>query len=604
MSEHVDEVGSTILSRNSVRPDSDERDNRRDYLGSLYDLQPIEVMPCKYVNGPPAHSKRRSYYRRDNDATTESLLMLMGEPETYKEAIESLDSEKWMDAMNSEIQSMERNQTWDLVKLPQGRKVVDCKWVFKIKPGDQNRPARYKARLCARGFTQIYGIDFDETYAPVVKFTSIRVFLTKAILMKMTIHQMDVVTAFLNAPLDEEIFMRQAPGFAEAGKEQLVYKLKRSIYGLKQSPRQWNKVIDDFLKDEGFRVIDADCCIYMKSQDKKMIMVSLYVDDLMIASNCDSLCSTLKTNLSKRFEMKDLGKVRVCLGLEFNWLPDGSCLLNQEKYIEKVLERFNMINCKPIGCPIESGARLSKDMAPKTPEEIKEMEKIPYRSAVGSLIYLVTGTRPDIAVATSNVAKYCENPGPQHWQAVKRIFRYLKGTSDLGLLFNPKDDTLIGYSDADWAGDIDSRRSTTGYLFTIGGVPVSWKSKKQATVALSTAEAEYMALSAATQEVSWLRKFLANFGFSLSDATVIFEDNQGCIALAKNPIAHERTKHIDIRYHFVREQIEAKTIDVRYISTEDMLADLLTKGMTKDRHLKLCNAISLKGKRNLMKNSE
>lgn len=431
------------------------------------------------MNGPPAHSKRRSYYRRDNDATTESLLMLMGEPETYKVAIESLDSEKWMDAMNSEIQSMKSNQTWDLVKLPQGRKVVDCRWVFKIKPGDQNRPARYKARLCARGFTQIYGIDFDETYAPVVKFTSIRVFLTKAILMKMTIHQMDVVTAFLNAPLDEEIFMRQAPGFAETGKEHLVCKLNRSIYGLKQSPRQWNKVIDDFLKKEGFRVIDADCCIYLKNRDSKTIMVSLYVDDLMIASNCKNLCSSLNANLSKRFEMKDLGRVQVCLGLEFNWLPNGTCLLNQEKYIGKVLERFNMKNCKSIGCPIESGVRLSKDMTPKTPEEIEEMKKIPYRSAVGSLIYLVTGTRPDIAVATSNVAKYCENPGPQHWTAVKRIFRYLQGTSDWGLLFNPKDDTLIGYSDADWAGDIDSRRSTTGYLFTIGGVPVSWKSRNK-----------------------------------------------------------------------------------------------------------------------------
>jgi hypothetical protein len=309
-------------------------------------------------------------------------------------------------------------------------------------------------------------------------------------------------------------------------------------------------------------------------------MVSLYVDDLMIASNCNDLCSDLKKSLNMRFEMKDLGRVRMCLGLEFNWLPDGTCLLNQAKYITQVLERFNMINCKSIGCPIENGVKLSKDMEPKTPQEIEVMQKIPYRSAVGSLIYLVTGTRPDIAVATSNVAKYCENPGPQHWIAVKRILRYLRGTSDWGLMFNPRDETLIGYSDSDWAGDVGDRRSTTGYLFAIGGVPVSWKSKKQATVALSTAEAEYMALALATQEAIWLRRFLANVGFNLEEPTVLFEDNQGCLALAKNPVAHERTKHIDIRYHFIREQIEAKTIDVRYISTEDMWADLLTKGMT------------------------
>ena len=362
--------------------------------------------------------------------------------------------------------------------------MVDCKWTYKIKSGDHGRPERYKARLCARGFTQIYGIDFDETYAPVVKFTSIRVFLAKAILMKMTIHQMDVVTTFLNAPLDEEIYMRQAPGFAETGKEHLLCRLKRSIYGLKQSSRQWNKVIDEFMKNEGFKVADADCCIYLKNRDNYTIMVSLYVDDLMIASNCNDLCSNLKKSLNKRFEMKDLGRVRMCLGLEFNWLPDGTCLLNQAKYITQVLERFNMINCKSIGCPIENGVKLSKDMEPKTPQEIEVMKKIPYRSAVGSLIYLVTGTRPDIAVATSNVAKYCENPGPQHWIAVKRILRYLRGTSDWGLMFNPRDETLIGYSDSDWAGDVGDHRSTTGYLFAIGGVPVSWKSKKQATVAL------------------------------------------------------------------------------------------------------------------------
>jgi hypothetical protein len=389
--------------------------------------------------------------------------------------------------------------------------------------------------------------------------------------------------------------MKQAPGFEEPGKERLVCRLKKSIYGLKQSPRLWNKVMDDFLKNEGFNVIDADCCIYMKSNKRRTIMVSLYVDDLLIASDCKTLCAELKVNLSKRFEMKDLGIVHVCLGIEFNWLPDGTCLLNQKKYIENVLSRFNMQDCKPIGCPIEGGARLSKDMAPKTTKEIQEMEKVPYRHAVGSLIYLVTGTRPDLAVATSSVAKFCENPGPAHWTAVKRILRYLKGTSDWGLLFNPKDDTLVGYSDADWAGDPDSRKSTTGYLFTIGGVPVSWKSKKQATVALSTAEAEYMALSTAAQEVSWLRKFLVNFGLDQNKATVIFEDNQGCIALAKNPVSHERTKHIDIRYHFIRELVEAKMIDLQYLPTADMLADLLTKGMARDRHLDLCRRLNVIG---------
>ena len=322
-------------------------------------------------------------------------------------------------------------------------------------------------------------------------------------------------------------------------------------------------------------------------------MVSLYVDDLMIASNCDKLCSDLKSNLNERFEMKDLGRVQVCLGLEFRWLSDGSCILSQERFLKKILERFNMTNCKPIGCPIAAGQKLTKAMCPTSEGEVKEMESVPFRSAVGSLIYLVTGTRPDIAVAVGEVAKFCNNPGKTHWAAVKRILRYLKGTENHGLLFNPSNDTLVGYSDADWAGDLDSRRSTTGYLFMIGGVPVSWKSKRQPTVALSTAESEYMALSAACQEAIWLRRILRNFSSEQKSSTIVFEDNQGCIALAKNPVAHDRTKHIDIRYHFIRDLIESGDIDVKYKMTEEMLADILTKGMNLERHVKLCQEINL-----------
>ena len=245
----------------------------------------------------------------------------------------------------------------------------------------------------------------------------------KAVLMKMVIHQMDVVTTFLNAHLDEDVFMKQPPGFEKSGKKNLVCKLKRSLYGLKQSPRQWNKVIDDFLKKQNFKEIDADCCIYIKKSNHKMIMVSLYVDDLMIASNCDKLCLDLKRSLNERFEMKDLGRVQVCLGLEFNWLQNGSCILSQKKFLTRVLERFNMQNCKSIGCPIAAGHKLTKAMIPTSKSEVEEMEKVPFRSAVGSLIYLVTGPRPDIAVAVGEVAKFCNNPGKQHWAAVKRIFR-------------------------------------------------------------------------------------------------------------------------------------------------------------------------------------
>jgi hypothetical protein len=221
------------------------------------------------------------------------------------------------------------------------------------------------------------------------------------------------------------------------------------------------------------------------------------------------------------------------------------------------------------------------------------MADVPYQSAVGSLIYLVTGTRPDIAVAVGEVSKYLENPGRQHWAAVKRILRYLRGTIEMSLLVKPESSEVIGYCDADWAGDIDSRRSTTGYIFKFGGSPVCWKSKRQPTVALSTAEAEYMSMTHAAQTAIWLRRWLKDLGFVQRSGTKIYEDNQGCIAMAKNPVNHERTKHIDIKYHFVRELVAAGVIKIIYLETEEMQADILTKGMARDRHVKLCLAIGL-----------
>jgi hypothetical protein len=322
-------------------------------------------------------------------------------------------------------------------------------------------------------------------------------------------------------------------------------------------------------------------------------MIALYVDDLIIASSSDKMMKETKQNLCDRFEMKDLGRLHYCLGIEIVWRDDGTCMFNQSKYIGNVLERFHMQDCKPVSTPINSGTKLTKDMCPKTDEEISEMNLVPYRSAVGSLIYLVTGTRPDIAVAVGEVAKYSNNPGKQHWMAVKRIMRYLKETIDFGIKCDPKSIELVGYSDADWAGDLDSRRSTTGYLFKLGNVPICWKSKRQPTVALSTAEAEYMALSMAVQTVIWIRKLLKDFCIASKEPTVIYEDNQGCIAMAKNPVNHERTKHIDIRYNFVREKVEDKTIVVKYLETTDMLADILTKGLTRDQHRKLCDEIGI-----------
>jgi hypothetical protein len=566
----------------------------KDWMGSRYIMQNVDVPPAKDINAPPKHTKRVSLYRQGviEDPDEMAMVTLKG-PRTYYEAVSSSESSKWIEAMEEEMASIIKNETYELVEAPKGRKIVDCRWVLGIKQDADGNLARYKARLCARGFTQEYGIDYEETYSPVVQFNSIRVFLTIAVWLKMEVEQMDVITAFLNGVLQEEVYMRQPPGFEVEGKENRVCRLKKSLYGLKQSPRQWNKTMNEFLQTIGFVNCTADTCMYIKHKEGKTVMIALYVDDLIIASNCNKLMRETKQYLNKRFEMKDLGKLRFYLGIEVLWNKDGSCSLRQRPYIQEILEKFNMMDCKPVAAPISSGQKLTKAMCPETEEEIRRMSKVPYRSAVGSINWLVTGTRPDLAVAVGDAAKYLNNPGEQHWIAVKRIIRYLKETKDWSLVIKPTSLNLVGYCDADWAGDLDSRRSTTGYIFKLGGVSVCWKSKRQPTVALSTSEAEYMALSSAAQMAIWLRRLLSDLSFVQTKATVIFEDNQGCIAIAKNPVNHERTKHIDIKYHFVRELIEANEVAVTYLQTEDMLADILTKGLARDRHQKLCRAIGL-----------
>jgi hypothetical protein len=302
---------------------------------------------------------------------------------------------------------------------------------------------------------------------------------------------------------------------------------------------------------------------------------------------------TVKDKLKKRFDMSDLGRLRHFLGIEVIWKQDGTCYLSQRQYIRNVLLRNKMQDCKGPGTPVASGQKLSKLLCPKNDKEKEEMKNVPYRNAVGALIYLVTGTRPDISVAVGEVSKFLENPGQQHWIAVKRIMRYLKHTEDWGLHYGNQNNILRGYCDADWGGDLDNRRSTTGYVFFLGKSLVCWKSKRQPTVARSTSEAEYMSLASGSANAVWLRCVLEELGFSQTKATIIFEDNQGCKAIAEGSSDHERTKHIDIRYHATRELVENKTIEIIYCPTQDMIADILTKSLTLERHIRLCQMMNL-----------
>ncbi|KAG8480237.1 hypothetical protein CXB51_024800 [Gossypium anomalum] len=510
------------------------------------------------------------------------------EPSNYSEAISCEDSEKWMFAMQEEMESLHKNKTWDLVKLPKGKKTVRCKWVFKKKEGTPGvEEPKYKARLVAKGYSQVPGVDFTDVFSPVVKHSSIRALLGIVAMHDLELEQLDVKTAFLHGELEEDIYMQQPEGFTVSEKEDYVCLLKKSLYGLKQSPRQWYKRFDSFMTSHDFKRSSFDSCVYFKkNNDGSFVYLLLYVDDMLIAAKDKGEIRKVKAQLSEEFEMKDLGPAKKILGMEI--LRDrktSKLYLSQKGYIEKLLCRFNMRSAKPVSTPLAAHFRLSSTLSPQSDDEIEYMSHVPYSSAVGSLMYAMVCSRPDLSYAVSAVSRYMANPGKEHWKAVQWILRYLRGTTDVCLQFGRTEDGVIGYVDADFAGDLDRRRSLTGYVFTIGGCAISWKATLQTTVALSTTEAEYMAITEACKEAIWLKGLFSELNEDLQISTV-FCDSQSAIFLTKDQMFHERTKHIDVRYHFVRDIIARGDIVVSKISTHENPADMMTKSLpiTKFEH--------------------
>lgn len=374
--------------------------------------------------------------------------------------------------------------------------------------------------------------------------------------------------------------MQQPEGFVAPGKESYVCKLKKSLYGLKQSPRQWYKRFDSFMTNHKLKRCTYDSCVYYKKcDDGSMVYLLLYVDDMLIAAKNIKEIQKIKNQLNAEFDMKDLGSAKKILGMEI--VRDRSArtlYLSQQSYIEKVLHRFNMHDAKEVSTPFAAHFKLSSALSPTTEEDIAYMAKVPYSSAVGSLMYAMICTRPDLSYAVSMVSRYMANPGKEHWAAVKWIFRYLRGTSSLCLRFGKTDSGVLGYVDSDYAKDLDKRRSITGYVFTLGNCAVSWKAQLQSTVALSTTEAEYMAVTEAVKEALRLKRLIGELSNKLSVNTV-FCDNQSAIFLTKDQMFHDRTKHIDVRYHFIRDVIAKGDITVNKISTNDNPADMFTKSL-------------------------
>jgi hypothetical protein len=496
----------------------------------------------------------------------------------------ALKSKVWMEAMIDELKSIEKNKTWDLCELPSDKKAIGVKWVYKVKQNPEGKVIKYKARLVAKGFLQKQGLDYDEVFSPVARHETIRLVIALACSRRWPLFHLDVKSAFLNGPLEEDVYVKQPPGFELKGKEDKVLKLNKALYGLKQAPRAWNKRIDQFFVMQGFRKCSVEYGVYVKcSDDKHMLIICLYVDDLLVTGSSSIEIENFKSQMKCEFEMTDLGKLTYFLGMELLETPKGM-ILHQAKYATEILRKFEMLDCNSSVTPADTRAKIEEDASSDA------VDSTMFRQLIGSLRYLCQ-TRPDISYAVGYVSRFMSKPLKCHLLAAKRILRYINGTIHYGVVFPYSKDNgkleLSGFSDADWCGDKVDRRSTSGYLFKFQNAPVSWCSKKQSVIALSSCEAEYVAGSLAACQANWLQSLLSEMNI-IADITVVLKiDNKSAINLAKNPVSHGKSKHIETRFHFLRDQVTKGKLKLEYCSTDNQQADILTKAVKRDQFLKL-----------------
>lgn len=529
---------------------------------------------------------------------------------SMKEAMSSDDKESWMEAIVDEVKSIIKNDTWTMINRNDSFESIGSRIVLRNKYKPDGTIERRKARLVAQGFSQQPGVHFNETFAPVARMSSIRLLMSIAARLKMKIHQFDVATAYLNGNLSENIYMEPPKQLAEAlrriansndpnlvakAKTMLqdlnnnkICKLNKSLYGLKQAGRNWNQKLDQTLKNFGAIPCVSDSCVYRLGQGEDKTLIITYVDDLIIMSTKENNILKFKNKIMQEFETNYLGEISYCLGVEFS-IKNSEIRMNQKRYVLDLLKRFNMTEARPVGTPMDPGVKLMKPTGNDGESEFLA----PYRELVGALTYLAVTTRPDISFAVSNIAQFNNCYTKTHWLAAKRILRYLKGTAELGLTFKESGDQIMGYVDSDWGGNLNDRRSQTGFNYIWNGGCISWDSRKQKTVALSTNEAEYMALTDAAKEAIHLQSFLNELGLPDLSNITLHVDNMGALKLAENPVFHGRSKHIDIRYHFIREVIKNKIISLRHVSTHDMVADILTKPLPGPSHRRCIEGLKL-----------
>lgn len=524
-------------------------------------------------SAPKRYRRLSDIYNATEEVEFEDELLLSGvdEPVTFEQAIKD---EAWREAMNTEITAIEQNKTWQLTDLPKDHKAIDLKWVFKLKRGINGNDIKHKARLVAKGYVQKHGIDYNEVFAPVARLETVRLLLALAAKNEWEVHHLDVKSAFLNGVLLEEVYVSQPKGYVKEGQEQKVYKLFKALYGLRQAPRAWYSQLNKCLLRLGFTKCPYEHAVYIRKEGSETLLVGVYVDDLIITGSNLSHIVKFKGEMSSEFDMTDLGKLSYYLGLEVEQ-GRGYIEIKQTTYAKKVLQRAGMSECRAVKYPMEANLQIDSDI------NGMPVDSTLYKSLVGGLRYLVY-TRPDIAYAVGIVSRFMEKPTSLHLNAIKRICRYIKGTLHYGLTYTKGRGNYIlsGFSDSDLAGSLEDRKSTSGMAFYLDESLISWVSQKQRCVALSSCEAEFMAATTAACQGIWLQRVLSQITETDSGPIVLYIDNRSAIDLAKNPVFHGRSKHIDVRYHFIRECVEQGLIVIKHIKTGEQRADILTKALT------------------------
>jgi hypothetical protein len=488
------------------------------------------------------------------------------EPRFYHQAVKI---PHWCDAMKSEIDALELNKTWQLTSLPPDKKAIGCKWVYKVKLKADGSLERYKARLVAKGYTQSEGLDYYETFSPVAKLTTVRCLLAVAAAKNWHLHQLDVNNAFLHGELDEEVYMELPPGFGAKGGSQ-VCKLTKSLYGLKQASRQWFAKFSNTLIKLGFIQSKSDYSLFTRLDGSSFIALLVYVDDIVLAGNDAKAISVFTQLLNQQFKLKDLGDLKFFLGLEIARKSSGISVC-QRKYALDILDDSGLLACKPSKFPMDSNLRLSKH------EGLLLDDPTSYRRLIGRLLYL-TITRPDLVYSIQVLSQFMSQPRQPHLDAATKVLHYIKSAPSQGLFFPASSDfKLKAFCDADWAACPDTRKSVTGFCLFLGDSLISWKSKKQQTISRSSAEAEYRAMAVACCEIMWIKSLLSDLQVSFSQSALLFCDSKAALHIAANPVFHERTKHIDIDCHLVREQIQQGAVRTFHVKSEHQLADIFTK---------------------------